>query len=61
MAARSIYITFTFTLKEHKSLGLLRVHNDDNYTAMADAAEGRSRLIHLGEDAKTGKGSELES
>ena len=50
----------TRMLKEQESLGLLRIHNDDYYTAMTDA-EVRSRLIHLGEDANAGKESELES
>ena len=46
--------------KKQESLGLLWIHNDDYYTALTDA-EGRSRLPHLGEDANTGKESELES
>ena len=50
----------TRMLKEQVSLGLLRIHTDDYYTAMTDA-EVRSRLNHLGEDDNTGKESELES
>ena len=46
-------------LKEHESLGLLRVQNDDYYTAMTDA-EVRSRLMQLGEDANPGHESECE-
>lgn len=47
-------------LKEHESLGLLRVQNDEYYTAMTDA-EVRSRLVQLGEDANTGEESEIET
>lgn len=50
----------TRMLKEQESLGLLRIHTDDYYTAMTDA-EVRSRLNHLGEDDNTGKESEFES
>ena len=44
----------TRMLKEQESLGLLRIHTDDCYTAMTDA-EVRSRLNHLGGDDNTGK------
>lgn len=47
-------------LKEQESQDLLRIHNDDYYTAMTDA-EVRSRLIELGEDVNTGEESEIES
>ena len=50
----------TRLLKEQESQGLLRIHNDDYYTAMTDA-EVRSKLIQLGEDANTGEESEIES
>lgn len=47
-------------LKKHESLGLLRVQNDEYYTAMTDF-EVRSRLTQLGEDANIGEESEIES
>ena len=49
----------TRMLKEHESLGLLRVQNDDYYTAMTDA-EVRSRLMQLGEDTDPGDESECQ-
>ena len=40
----------TRIIKEHETQGLLRIQNDDNFTAMTVAAV-RSRLMHLGKDA----------
>ena len=50
----------TRMLKEHESLGILRVQTDEYYTAMTDA-EVRGRLMQLGEDPNTGEESEIET
>ena len=50
----------TRMLKEHESLGLLRIQSDDYYTSMTNA-EVRTRLMQLGEDATTGEESEIEA
>ncbi len=46
-------------LTDHEKLGILRVQNDEYYTAMTDA-EVRSRLIQLGEENNTREESGLE-